>query len=51
MVLCALLFVVGGEGLKGEGMFVRDVLWYAASLLAVYVIVLDGQVGRACLSV
>jgi Ca2+/Na+ antiporter len=44
VVLSALLVVVGPVGLKVEGMFLRDALFYAGSVMFVYFIMLDGEV-------
>jgi sodium/potassium/calcium exchanger 6 len=44
VVLAALLGLVGDAGLKAEGMFLRDSLFYSASVLFVYWVMLSGEV-------
>ncbi len=44
VVLSALLVVVRPNGLRAEGMFLRDALFYAGSVMFVYAIMLYGEV-------
>lgn len=44
VVLSALLVVVRPKGLRAEGMFLRDALFYAGSVMFVYIIMLSGEV-------
>lgn len=44
IVLSALLVVVGTAGLKVEGMFFRDAVFYSVSVIFVYVMMLSGEI-------